>query len=55
MLSGIFTLAAFASFLGIALWAWSDRNKARFSEAANLPLQEDEALTDSTHQAGDAS
>ncbi|MBK6975436.1 MAG: cbb3-type cytochrome c oxidase subunit 3 [Sterolibacteriaceae bacterium] len=38
----ILTVLCFASFIGIALWAYSGRNKARFDEAANLPFAEDE-------------
>ncbi len=35
------TLAAFATFLGIACWAYSNRNRERFDEAARIPLQQD--------------
>lgn len=38
----ILTVLSFASFVGIALWAYSGRNKARFDEAANLPFDDDE-------------
>lgn len=41
MISGIVTLAAFASFIGIAIWAWSRRNRARFESASRLPLEDD--------------
>ena len=37
----IFTVACLCVFVGIAVWAYSRRNKARFEEAARLPLQED--------------
>jgi len=38
----ILTVLSFASFIGIALWAYSDRNKVRFDEAANLPFADDD-------------
>jgi cytochrome c oxidase cbb3-type subunit 4 len=44
MISGIFTVIAFLSFAGIAVWAYSRRNRERFDEASRLPLR-DEAPT----------
>ncbi len=35
------TLAAFACFIGIVIWAWSRGNKERFEEAARLPFEQD--------------
>lgn len=35
------TLAAFATFLGIAAWAYHKPNAKRFDEAANLPFEQD--------------
>ncbi|WP_298924279.1 CcoQ/FixQ family Cbb3-type cytochrome c oxidase assembly chaperone [uncultured Ramlibacter sp.] len=32
------TLLSFATFIGIACWAFSRRNSARFEEAAQLPF-----------------
>lgn len=40
MISGIITAVLMASFIGVTLWAWSSRNRARFEEAARLPLVE---------------
>ncbi len=37
----IATLAAFATFIGIVIWAWSRGNKKRFEEAARLPFEQD--------------
>ncbi len=37
----IATLVSFGSFLGIVWWAWSKRRSNDFSEAANLPFQQD--------------
>jgi cytochrome c oxidase cbb3-type subunit 4 len=35
------TLASFACFLGIWVWAFSRRNRARFEEAARLPFEQE--------------
>lgn len=41
MISGLFTLAAILSYVGIAVWAWSRRNRERFDEASRLPLRDE--------------
>ena len=35
------TLACFAVFIGILVWAFAARNRARFEEAADIPFQQD--------------
>ena len=35
------TLLCFATFLGIAWWAYSVRNRERFDEAARIPFEQD--------------
>ena len=35
------TIALLLVFLGIVAWAWSGRRDQDFSEAANLPLEDD--------------
>ncbi|WP_028605192.1 CcoQ/FixQ family Cbb3-type cytochrome c oxidase assembly chaperone [Ottowia thiooxydans] len=40
-LRSIVTVTALVVFLGIVFWAWSNKNKARFDEAANLPFEQD--------------
>ena len=35
------TIACFATFIGIVIWAWSRRNAASFDEAARLPFEQD--------------
>jgi cytochrome c oxidase cbb3-type subunit IV len=35
------TLASFASFLGIMVWACSRRNSSAFEAASRLPFEED--------------
>jgi len=41
MISGIFTAILLLTFLGLWAWAWSSRRKKDFSEAANLPLEDE--------------
>ncbi len=38
----VVTVLSFAVFVGIAAWAWSRRNAARFDEAARLPFMDAE-------------
>ena len=35
------TLASFAVFIGIWLWAWARRNRAGFEHAAHIPLNDE--------------
>ncbi|MCJ0762895.1 cbb3-type cytochrome oxidase subunit 3 [Variovorax terrae] len=37
----IATVACFATFIGILIWAFARRNTARFDEAARLPFEQD--------------
>jgi cytochrome c oxidase cbb3-type subunit 4 len=39
----IWTVVAFAVFVGIVIWAYSSKQKQRFSEAARLPLDDDDS------------
>jgi cytochrome c oxidase cbb3-type subunit 4 len=41
LLRSIVTVVTFIVFIGIMIWAWSSRNKARFDEAAQLPFEQD--------------
>ena len=41
-LRSLVTVLAFASFVGIVLWAYSGRARRGFEEAAQLPFTEDE-------------
>lgn len=38
---GVGTLLAFIAFIGVCVWAWSDKRKARFDEAAQLPFADE--------------
>jgi cytochrome c oxidase cbb3-type subunit 4 len=35
------TLLCFATFLGIAYWAFAGRNRERFDEAARIPFDQE--------------
>ena len=37
----IATLACFATFIGIFVWAYARTNSARFEEAARIPFEQD--------------
>jgi cytochrome c oxidase cbb3-type subunit 4 len=41
-LRSIATVLAFVAFVGIVLWAYSDRSKAGFDQAARLPFDEED-------------
>lgn len=41
-LRSIVTVVAFTVFIAIVLWAYSDRSKAAFDQAARLPFDEEE-------------
>ncbi len=40
-LLGLATLLAMAAFIGVCVWAWSDKRKQRFDEAAQLPFADE--------------
>lgn len=46
-LAGLGTVLAMLAFVGICLWAYSGRNKARFKEAALLPFADEERSLES--------
>ena len=46
-LRGIATLLALIAFLGVCCWAYGDKRKRDFDEAANLPFADDEEKNDS--------
>ena len=40
-LRSVATVVSFVTFLCIVAWAWSKRRSSDFSEAANLPFEQD--------------
>lgn len=40
LLRGVLTAVSLACFVGIVLWAYSPRNKARFEEDARVPFED---------------
>lgn len=47
MISGLFTIAAIIGFIGVCWWAYTRHNRARFEEAARLPLDDDQPASGS--------
>ena len=43
-LPSIITVLAFLAFMGIVWWAYSDRRKQTYDEAARLPLDHDSPM-----------
>jgi len=43
MASAWVSVVLFAVFIGIVVWAWSDARQSRFTAAARLPLEDDDA------------
>jgi cytochrome c oxidase cbb3-type subunit 4 len=43
---GLFTVFMFVAFIAIFLWAYSSRRKTEFNELANLPLEDEEFVTE---------
>lgn len=41
----IWTLLLIIAFIGIVVWAYSSRRKSDFDEAARLPLEDDELIS----------
>lgn len=52
----VITLVSFLTFIGIVVWAYSGRQKARFDDAANLPFADDDMQQRTVHSSehGDA-
>jgi len=45
-LRSISTVLAFVAFVSFVGWAWSAKRKPAFDEAARLPLEEDDLVSD---------
>jgi cytochrome c oxidase cbb3-type subunit 4 len=41
MAHSIYTVVMFVIFIGIVIWAWSNKRKPAFREAANLPFADE--------------
>lgn len=41
LIHSVWTVLLVIIFLGIVVWAWSSKRKARFDAAARMPLEED--------------
>ena len=50
----VWTVLLMTAFIGIVVWAWSQRRHKDFKEAAHLPLEEDERRPQSTPENGES-
>lgn len=48
----IWTVLAFVIFVGVVIWAWSDKRKDDFEKAARMALDDDEPLQEPGHDSG---
>jgi len=46
------TVFVAAVFLGVVVWAWSRKRKPEFDEAARIPLEDDDDVTDVNGEKG---
>jgi cytochrome c oxidase cbb3-type subunit 4 len=49
LIQSVWTVLLLVVFLGIVVWAWSSRQKARFERAARSVLEEDAVSGDKNH------
>ena len=49
LIHSVWTIVVMVLFVGIVIWAWSSKRKARFDEAANIPFKEDD-MTSAEHR-----
>jgi len=49
LIHSVWTIVVMVLFVGIVIWAWSSKRKARFDEAANIPFAEDD-MTSAEHR-----
>ena len=47
---GLMTAITMFAFLGVWVWAWSKRRKADFDATAELPLEEDNYITNKSRE-----
>ena len=50
LIQSIWTIVVMVLFVGIVIWAWSSKRKARFDEAANIPFAEEDDMTSAEHR-----
>jgi len=53
IINSVWTVVVFVLFIGIVAWAWSGRRKKDFEEAARLPLDDDQPLTEKHSSSGE--
>ncbi len=55
LIRGALTAVVFAAFMGLVFWAYSSRRHSDFGAAAQLPLEEDVAITPTQANEGERS
>ena len=45
LIQSLWTIVIMVLFVGIVVWAWSSKRKARFDEAANIPFTEEDSTS----------
>jgi cytochrome c oxidase cbb3-type subunit 4 len=53
LLRGASLVLLIIAFLGMWVWAWSDKRKADFREMSQLPLEEDQGIVPNTNGKSD--
>lgn len=48
LLRGLALIMLIVAFIGMWIWAWSDKRKADFKEMSELPMQEDQGFVSGT-------
>lgn len=54
LIRSVVTVAAFVTFVGIVIWAWSGARRERFEAAARLPLEPDDMARAADARGGEA-
>ena len=50
LVQSIWTVVAFAIFIGIVIWAWGSGRKADFDKAARMAMDDDKPINDEKNQ-----
>ena len=48
LIRGVITVVLFVAFIGMWIWAWSSKRQSDFEQAANLPLEDEPLMADTT-------
>ena len=51
LLQAIWTIIVMVIFIGIVIWAWSGKRKESFDEAARIPMDDDDEISEPLNSA----